>query len=180
MSDPFIGEIKMVGYGWSPRGWAECNGQKLQITQYATLFSLLGTTFGGNGTTDFALPDFRGRSPIHAGTGTGLTPRHAGDKGGEAGHVLTTQEMPAHAHNPIKCSTIGSTQTSPAGADRTVGPEAASMITPYSDNAAAPEISSMSPDALTSAGSSQAHENSQPYLVVNFIIAMQGIYPSRP
>ncbi len=165
MTEPFIGEIQIFGFQFAPRGWALCNGQLLPINQNQALFSLLGTMYGGNGTTTFALPDLRGRVPLDVG---------AGLRSGRAGqarslHTLSTSEMPAHTHIPIASSAAAS---SPSPADATwtnmgTASYASSPNTQMAGNAVAP------------AGGSQPHENRSPYLTVNFCIALQGIFPSR-
>jgi len=163
MSDPFIGEIKMISWNFAPKGWAFCNGQLLPINQNQALFSLLGTMYGGDGRTTFALPDLRGRSPVHMGSG--LT---QGEKGGETAHTLIMSEMCAHTH-VAQASSGAPTQGTPAN----------------NVWAALPGSYSASPNATMNqtsdapAGGSQPHENMQPYLVINFIIALIGIYPSR-
>jgi len=173
MSNPFLGEIKIISWNFAPQGWAFCNGQFLPINQNQALFSILGTTYGGNGQTTFALPDFRGRSPYHVGTMT------LGERGGEAAHTLTSQEMPTHFHSPNASNTSGNL-VFPA----TLSPVASHNIwaittqNPYT----APPGTSLAPmnaGCISNTGGSQAHENRQPYLVLNFIIALQGIFPSR-
>jgi microcystin-dependent protein len=164
MSEPFLSEIKIVSFNFPPKGWAFCNGQFLPINQNQALFSLLGTTYGGNGQTTFALPDLRGRVPIHKGGGFTL-----GEAGGEQAHTLTLSEMPQHLHV--------------ASANNT-GPNAS---TPQNDFWCAPgaEIYANAPDnvmrpgTVGNVGGSQPHENMSPYLVLNFIIALQGIFPSQ-
>jgi microcystin-dependent protein len=175
MSEPFIAEIIMFGANWAPRSWARCDGQLLPVAQNTALFSLIGTIYGGDGRTTFALPDLRGRVPIHEGTGLGLTPRTIGQRSGEENVTLTVQEMPAHNHaasfhtesklgtNPLnptnKLFASGNSYADPdPGDNRTLAPEAISM---------------------QNTGGNQSHRNMQPYLVVNFIIALQGLYPSR-
>lgn len=171
MSEPFLGEIRMVGFTFAPQGWALCNGQIMSISQNTALFSLLGTTYGGNGQTTFALPDLRGRVPVQAGQGPGLTNRTQGELSGEENHTLISTEMPAHNH-VINGNNEGSSTARPGGA--VPGPAGNTNI-----YAAAPDGTSMNPQMVGSAGGSQPHNNMQPYLVVNFIIATQGIYPSR-
>lgn len=165
MSEPFIGEIRAFGQNWAPRGWALCNGQLLAINQNQALFSILGTTYGGNGQTTFALPDLRGRVPMHVGNGITL-----GQSAGEENHTLTQNEMPQHNHL-VQGSPAPADQKNVAGtiwAESTSNPfgPAASMVP-------------MNPASLTAAGGSQPHPNMQPYLTMNYCIAIQGIFPSR-
>ena len=166
MSEPFLAEIKIISWNFPPKGWAFCNGQFLPINQNQALFSLLGTTYGGNGQTTFALPDLRGRHPLHFGNSFVL-----GQAGGQTAHTLTISELPAHIHIMRANNTAG-VEVAPTP-DRTWGQSA---VNPY--NAAA-NLSAMHPTALSNAGGSQPHNNLQPYLAVNFIIALQGIFPSR-
>jgi microcystin-dependent protein len=164
MSTPYLAEVKIISWNYPPKGWAFCNGQLLPINQNQALFSLLGTTYGGDGRTTFALPDLRGRIPFHVGSGIAL-----GDRSGESAHTLTISETPAHTHVPVGNSTIGST------IDPTGNVWAANAFSSYGSAANA----TMNPAAILSAGGSQAHDNLPPYLVLNFIIALQGIFPSR-
>lgn len=163
MSDPYLGEIRAISFNFAPKGWAFCNGQLLPINQNQALFALLGTQFGGNGTTTFALPDLRDRSPVHTGNGYPI-----GAVAGEATHTLTAQELPAHTH--LLSAGGQGTASSPAGARW-----AASTKASY---AAAPSTT-MSAQALSSTGGGQPHENRPPFLVINFVIALQGIFPSQ-
>jgi microcystin-dependent protein len=164
MGEPFLGEIKIISWNFPPKGWAFCNGQQLPINQNQALFSILGTTYGGNGQTTFALPDLRGRIPFHVGDGMIL-----GEKGGETAHTLTMSEMAAHIHFGFG-SAVAGTVVSPAGAVYGM-----STQNPYSPTSNA----AMHPSAITNVGGSQPHNNMPPYLVLNFIIALQGIFPSR-
>jgi microcystin-dependent protein len=166
MSDPFLGEIRLFGGNFAPQGWAFCNGQTLSISQNTALFSLLGTTYGGNGTTTFALPDLRGRVPMHWGDGPGLTPRSLGEQDGVESVQLTQQELPSHTH-----TLSGST-----GAVNTTRPTNAVPAKGGSYTTASPNTQ-MAPPGLT--GGNQPHDNLQPSLAVSFIIALQGIFPSR-
>ena len=173
MADPFVGEIRMTGFNFAPVGWALCNGQLLSIAQNSALFALLGTQFGGNGQTTFGLPDLQGRVPMHQGSGSGLTPRTMGEKAGTESVQLTAAQMPAHSHvTSVPATAAVATAASPAGS---VPAKAADGENNY---AATSDGSSIACSAA-SAGSSQAHPNIQPYQVVNFIIATQGIFPSR-
>lgn len=165
MSTPFLAEIRMVAFPYAPKGWALCNGQLLPINQNQALFSILGTIYGGNGQTTFALPDLRGRSPVHPGSQVSL-----GQVGGEENHTLTVAEIPAHTHQAAGDANSASV-ASPTG-----NVWAASDNNPFSSNA--PDTA-MNPASVGTAGSSQPHSNQQPYLAVNFVIAVQGIFPSR-
>lgn len=164
MSTPFMGEVKIISWNYPPKGWAFCNGQLLPINQNQALFSLLGTTYGGNGQTTFALPDLRGRAPVHFGQG--IT---QGEAAGQAAHTLTMSELPAHNHF-AHGSTNAPNQGSPGG--NYWAALAGSYSTAQAD-------STMNVQSTSFVGGSLPHTNMQPYLVVNFIIALQGIFPSR-
>jgi microcystin-dependent protein len=171
MSQPFLGEIKIVAFNFAPKGWAQCNGQLLPINQNQALFSILGTTYGGDGRVNFALPEFRGRIPIHQGNGFLL-----GNAGGEEFHTVTQSEMPAHNHFVNASSTQADSTfiqvTSPAS-QNLFGTVVGGI---YGGVAA---LQTMNPESVTNVGGSQAHENRQPYLALLFVIALQGIFPSR-
>jgi microcystin-dependent protein len=177
MSEPFIGEIRMVGFTYAPQGWALCDGQLLSIAQNSALFALLGTTYGGNGQTTFALPDLRGRVPLHPGQGPGLSPYVLGQSSGAETVTLTATQIPAHNHTVAANSGSGS-------AENPVGNFPAAITDPNTGapfNAfAASANGTMNPTAVGIAGGSQPHTNLQPYLCVNFIIALEGIFPSHP
>jgi microcystin-dependent protein len=178
--EPFIGQIMMVGFNFAPRGWAFCDGQLLPISQNQALFSLLGTTYGGDGHTTFALPDLRGRVAIHQGTGPGLTPRAMGQKAGSEHVYLTANTMPVHGHSAqaqMKASSSDAQTDAPAGkvlAKATRGDL-------YGDPASLADMASelVSVTVNDNAGGGQPHDNMQPYQVVNFVIALQGLYPTR-
>lgn len=172
MSEPFVGEIRMFAGNFAPRGWAFCDGQLLAVSQNDALFSLLGTIYGGDGRTTFGLPDLRGRIPIHAGSGPGLSPRRLGAKLGTEKETLTVNQLPSHTH-PLSASNDVANQTT-AGGDRVTG-QTGTFDLYQSSNAVAP----MNAAAIGSVGGSQAHTNLMPYLCVHFIIALVGIYPSR-
>jgi microcystin-dependent protein len=173
MSEPFLGEIRVLGFQFTPRGWAGCDGQLLSIAQNSALFSLLGTTYGGDGRTTFALPDLRGRTPIHQGQGQGLSPYSMGQNGGSESHTLTANEMPQHSH-ALAATNAGGNQQSPQGTF--IATDAAGNTAGFSSSA--PTVA-MHPASITATGGSQPHNNLQPYLTVNFCIALQGIFPSR-
>jgi microcystin-dependent protein len=167
MAEPFLSEIRLMSFVFAPKGWALCNGQLLPINQNQALFALLGTTFGGNGQTNFALPDLRGRAPIEVGNGHTL-----GEKGGEQAHTLTIAELPTHAH-------IVNARTDVAPI---LGPSPTAMLAQSSGvflYAPAANPVAMAPNALGNVGGSQAHLNMQPFLTLSFCIALQGIFPSR-
>jgi microcystin-dependent protein len=172
MSEPFLGEIRMFGFTFAPSGWALCNGQTLAISEYSALFALLGTTYGGNGTTNFMLPNLQSRVAIHMGQGTGLSPYTIGETGGTETVTLTQNQMPQHTHS-VQCNTGGGSQASPADGYPAV--ESTGTSLDYSSAAG----STMNPAMNSIAGGSQPHTNIQPFLCVNFCIAMQGIFPSR-
>jgi microcystin-dependent protein len=165
MGTPFIGEIKIMSFGFAPRNWAMCNGQFLPINQNQALFSLLGTTYGGNGQTTFALPDLRGQTPIHFNTNL------IGSKGGEQAHTLSMTEMPMHVH-------LG--QVQPANA--TTGNPANNMLAgvpTFAYRTKVTNLTTLLPASVTNVGGSQAHQNMQPFLTLTFCIALIGVFPSR-
>jgi microcystin-dependent protein len=167
MSTPFMGEIKVISFGFAPSGWAFCNGQLLPINQNQALFSLLGTTYGGNGQTNFALPDLRGRVPMHMSAGY-----TQGERFGEEAHTVSAAEMPTHVHQ-MRATTAAATGTTPGPTVMLARSTAAELYGPVANATA------MDPRAVTNVGGSQPHNNMQPYLVLNFVIALQGIFPSR-
>jgi microcystin-dependent protein len=171
VSDPFIGEIRMAGFNFAPRGWAYCNGAILSIAQNDALFALLGTTYGGDGQTTFALPNLAGRLPLNQGQGPGLSPRTLGEMGGVESVTLTAQQLPAHTH-ALAAASAGARTASAAG--NLVASGEADI---YSRDPGQPVA--LSPNQLGVAGGSQPHTNLQPALAVNFIIAIEGIFPSR-
>ncbi len=177
MSDPFIGEIRTIGYSWAPIGWALCNGQLLSIAEHAELFAVLGTAYGGDGIMNFGVPDLRGRTPVGWGQGHGLSPRHLGEMGGAETAALTEAQLGAHSHD-WQVSDEMADQTSAEGhllARSRTGRGGHVMY-----NAATPGAP-MAQEMLTPSGAEQAkpHSNIQPLLAVNFIIALQGEFPPR-
>jgi len=165
MSEPFLSEIKIVSFNFPPKGWALCNGQFLPINQNQALFALLGTTYGGNGQTTFALPNLRGRVPIHIGNGHTL-----GEAAGSTSVTVNIQQLPTHTH------LLQATPNAAVGDDASNNVLAQAGLNAYAAFSAGP---AMGPQSLTSVGGSQPHNNMMPYLVLNFIIALQGIFPSR-
>jgi microcystin-dependent protein len=164
MAEPFLSEIRIFSFVFAPKGWALCNGQLLPINQNQALFSLLGTTFGGDGRVNFGLPDLRSRTPIHVGAGHTL-----GERGGEQAHTLSIAELPTHTHAMVATTVTGSTPL-PTGnllAD-----------SPSQLYAAPSALTSLGPSSVTNVGGSQAHLNMQPFLTLSFCIALQGIFPS--
>lgn len=174
MSDPFIAEIRIFAGNFAPRGWAFCNGQLLPVSQNTALFSLIGTTYGGDGQSTTALPDLQGRAPMHPGQGPGLTSRRLGERGGVETETLTEAQMPGHGHD-LRANGFPASFQVPA-ANRTLA--RSSGGTAYQSNDASGLVP-MSERMLDPAGGSQPHNNMQPYLAVTFIIALLGIYPSR-
>jgi microcystin-dependent protein len=172
MSEPYLGEIRMFGFNFAPTGWAFCNGQTLSISQNTALFSLLGTFYGGNGTTTFNLPNLQSRVPIHQGTGTGLSTYAIGQSEGSETTSVLIGNMPNHTHL-VQCNTGGGNQASPAGGFPAV--ESTGTSLDYS-NAAGGTMNSAMVEAV---GSGTPINILQPYLCVNFCIAMEGIFPSR-
>ena len=173
MSEPFVGQIIMFGGNFAIRGYAFCDGQLLPISQNQALFSILGTTYGGDGQTTFALPDLRGRAPIHMGQGPGLTPRPLGENGGSEAVTLTMPEMPNHTHG-LGVQSGTADQDSPV--NHVLGAEAAGATAVYSNQ---PPNATANQQSITPTGGNQPHQNMQPYLTINFQIALVGIYPSR-
>ena len=169
-ANPFIGQLMPVPYNFAPQGWALCNGQLLSIAQNTALFSLLGTQFGGDGRTTFALPNLQGRVAVHMGQGTGLSPYVIGQIGGADSITLTQAQLAEHTHGALGFGRAGDSN-SPTGADWA----RPATDTPYSGSGSG----AMSTAATSTTGGGQSHENRQPYLVVNYVIALQGIYPAR-
>jgi microcystin-dependent protein len=171
VAEPFIGEIRIFAGGFAPANWAQCQGQVVPIAQNTALFSLLGTTFGGNGVTTFGLPNLNGRAPVGLGTGSGLTPRNVGDVFGSETVALTSAELPPHTHNMVG-TLHTATSSTPANNVLAAGQELAYAPPPVS--------ATLAPQAIGLAGSGQPHDNMQPYLPLTFIIALLGIFPPPP
>lgn len=166
MSQPYVGECRMAGFNFAPVGWALCQGQLLSISEYTALYTLIGTTYGGDGQTTFGIPDLQGRAAVHQGSGMVI-----GQKAGTESVTLTTQQMPSHRH-PLQGSTAGGTANSVSG-----NLLASSPSNIFSDTAT-PNVN-MNNNAVTTAGGSQPHENRQPFLTINWIISLYGIFPSQ-
>ena len=173
MTDPFIGEIRIFGGTYAPRNWADCGGAVIAISQNQALFSLIGAAYGGDGRSSFGLPDLRGRLPMHQGTGPGLTPRQVGQRLGTETVTLSPAQLPAHTHT-VQASTADANSASPLGAVT-----AGSSTTFYTANIPTDDNVDMASGIVGATGGSKSHTNFMPYLVINFIIAMQGTYPSR-
>ena len=171
MSDQFVAEIRIFGFNFAPTGWALCNGQILPISQNTALFSLLGTTYGGNGQSTFALPDMQGNAPMHPGQGPGLSLHDLGEQSGTEFVTLLDSEMPAHSH------TLGTTNQT--GEDRTPTGETLSKAVGGNIYGPTTNIVQFNPAALPLSGGSSPHNNMMPYLTLNFCIALQGIFPPR-
>jgi microcystin-dependent protein len=165
MAEPFLSEIRIMSFVFAPKGWALCNGQLLPINQNQALFSLLGTTFGGDGRVNFALPDLRARAPIHVGSGHTL-----GERGGEQAHTLSIAEVPTHTH-VLSATSSNPAQPIPSGA-------LLSRMAPANPYLGAQSLGPMNAGSVTNVGGSQAHLNMQPFVVLSFAIALQGIFPS--
>lgn len=175
LSEPFLAEMRIFGFSFAPRGWAECNGQIIAIGQNQSLFSLLGTIYGGDGRTTFALPDMRSRVPTHPGAPDGGLPLSIGGKTGEENHVLTTPEMPIHTHE-LNGSSDEADEESPSDSVLATSPN--TLIDNYSPSTGS-NLVSLSSQGVGSVGGGRSHTNMQPYLALNFCIALQGVYPSR-
>ena len=178
MSEPFVAEIRIFAGNFAPRGWAFCDGQLLPISQNTALFSLIGTTYGGDGRTTTALPNLQGRAPMHPGRGPGLTSRRLGQKLGVEAVTLTEAQIPSHSHNlqgvTDRADSIADGGNQP-GTNKSLASNAGGGL--YSDNTDA--LVDLSGEAIASTGGGHAHNNLQPYLVLNYIIALVGLYPTR-
>jgi microcystin-dependent protein len=171
MSEPFVGEIRMFAGNFAPRGWAFCDGQLLAVSQNDALFSLLGTIYGGDGRTTFGLPEMRGRIPVHAGQGPGLSNRRLGDKSGTEEVTVTVSQLPPHTHS-MNASTAAGTENSPGGEFLGASPNTRIFRPATPDR-------TLNAASISSVGGSQSHSNLMPFLCIHFIIALVGIYPSR-
>jgi microcystin-dependent protein len=167
MAEPFLAEIRIMSFGFPPKGWALCNGQLLPINQNQALFSLLGTTYGGDGRVNFALPNLQARTPIHGGNGHTL-----GEIGGEQAHTLSISELPTHTHS-ASAANVAATSNAPSNARMISQSGGANLYTGASN------LNAMDSQAIANVGGSQAHQNMQPFLTLSFCIALQGIFPSQ-
>lgn len=174
MTTPYIGEVQIFGFNYAPYGWALCNGATLNISQYSTLYSLLGTAYGGNGTSTFQLPNLTTRAPCSQGTGLGLSQHVIGESFGEAAHTLVSNEMPVHNHSAQGFGGGGGTHAAQPTANAAL--TGSSIFEVYNNNQQ--PNTTLLPTTLATYGGSQPHENRQPYLAVNFCIALSGVYPS--
>lgn len=180
MADPYIGQIMMVGFNYAPQGWALCNGQLIPISNNQALYSLLGTNYGGDGRTTFALPDLQGRVPMHQGNGPGLTNRSVGQRAGEENVTLNVTQIPVHNHNgslQFRASSQNADESSPADHYNAVETGGRNPLNGYRSDFDT-EMGS-TPFSTDNAGDSQPHSNMPPFLVTNFVIALQGIFPVR-
>ena len=176
MSNPFVAEIRIFTAGFAPKGWAQCDGQLMPISQNTALFSLLGTTYGGNGTSNFALPNLQGCAPMQAGQGPGLSLRDLGETAGEQTVTLLQTEMPAHAHNPPLAVNSNPNSNDPANNAWASGQKGFGAV--YATSPPNPLVQ-MNPFALSIAGGNLPHNNMPPFLGLMFIIALQGVFPAR-
>jgi len=177
MADPFVAEIRMFPFNFAPKGWAFCDGQLLPLSQNTALFSLLGTTYGGDGKSTFALPDLQGRAPMHPGQGQGLSLHDLGEESGSETVTLLSSEMPNHAHFVGRASDQSATATTPVANVWALGGSVRAVVNLYNPG---PPTAAMKSDVIQPAGGSLPHNNMQPYLTVNFCIALQGVFPARP
>jgi microcystin-dependent protein len=174
MADPFVAEIRIFPFNFAPKGWAWCNGQLLPLSQNTALFSLLGTTYGGDGKSTFALPDLEGRAPMHPGQGPGLSLHDLGETGGSETVTLLASEMPAHTHALRANATIGDNNAPGSGVSLARSNNASAYQTNTSQN-----LAMMASQTISPAGGDQPHNNMQPYLTFYFNIALQGVFPPR-
>jgi microcystin-dependent protein len=174
MADPFVAEIRMMPFNFAPKGWAFCDGQILPLSQNTALFSLLGTTYGGDGKSNFALPNLQGRLPMHPGQGPGLSLHDLGEMGGTESVTLLESEIPSHSHNVMASSTAANSND-PGPTNVLARPGA---LPSFAAPSAGP-VKQLAPETLAIAGGDQPHNNMMPYLTVNFCIALQGVFPPR-
>jgi microcystin-dependent protein len=174
MGTPYIGEIRMFAGNFAPAGWAFCDGQLIPISENDTLFSLIGTTYGGDGQETFGLPNLQSRVPIHAGQGPGLSNRPLSEMSGTETVTLTVQQTPNHSHTSVATSNVASTTT--PSSTVAIASSQTSLVTPFGADA---PVTALHPTTIGPAGGSQPHENIQPYLCINFIISLFGVYPTN-
>jgi microcystin-dependent protein len=176
MSEPYVGEIRMFGFGRIPNGWLACDGSLQSIAEYEVLYTLLGTTYGGDGQNTFALPDLRGRTPLHQGTGPGLSPRVIGERSGSEQVTLLTQNLPQHNHTFL-ADAAAATASTP---DNTQTLGALLSDTQFLTNTTGAAMYPLQPGAIGAAGGNQPHDNCMPTLTISICIAYSGVYPSQP
>jgi microcystin-dependent protein len=177
MSDPFVAEVRVFGFNFAPRGWAQCNGQLLPLSQNTALFSLLGTTYGGDGKTTFALPNMQGNAAMHPGQGQGLSERFLGETGGSQNVTLLQSEIPFHTHNMMAFTQVPGDLFGPTAASNAILARSNNGAVYNTNTSGAVQLA---PQALAPAGGGLPHNNMQPYLTLNFCIALQGVFPARP
>jgi microcystin-dependent protein len=180
MAEPFVGQITVYGFNFAPRGWLQCNGQTLAISQYTALFSLLGTYYGGNGTSNFQVPNFQGNVPVNQGTGSGLSPYSLGQSTGVQNVTITSSTMAGHNHSLVASTTDGNVAKSAGNqlAKAFTGSKGGASYTGNYLSTTAPN-QNIAPTSLSLVGGNQPHNNMQPYLALNFCIALTGVFPSR-
>jgi microcystin-dependent protein len=174
VASPYVGEIRMFAGNFAPAGWALCQGQLMPISEFDTLFVLIGTTYGGDGQETFALPNLQSRVPVHAGQGQGLTTRVLGEAAGTEVETLTIQQIPSHTHTAVASSNVASTTVPSTSV--TLASSQTSIVTPYGSDE---PVTNLSPNTIGPVGGSQPHENTQPFLCVNFIISLYGVFPTQ-
>ena len=177
MADPFVAEIRIFPFNFAPKGWAFCDGQLLPLSQNTALFSLLGTIYGGDGKSTFALPDLQGNAPMHPGQGPGLSLYDLGQTGGTEAVTLLQSEMPAHAHNVGQATVTNGNSLTPVNSTWATTPSGRGFLFVYNSG---PPTAKMLADSILPTGGSLPHSNMQPYLTLNFCIALQGVFPARP
>jgi microcystin-dependent protein len=177
MADPFVAEIRIFPFNFAPKGWAFCDGQLLPISQNTALFSLLGTTYGGDGKSTFALPDLQGRAPMHPGQGQGLSLHDLGEESGSESVTLLNSEIPVHNHTVGRALDQPGNVMTPVGSIWAQGGTARAVVNVYNPG---PPTAAMKADVIQPTGGSLPHNNMQPYLTLNFCIALQGVFPARP
>jgi microcystin-dependent protein len=184
MATPYLGEVKMFGGNFQPRGFAYCNGQLLPISQNDALYALIGTTYGGDGVNTFALPDLQGRIPLHQGTGPGLSTRVIGEKAGAETVTLITTQLPSHGHQPVANNTdptndAPAANTMPCRPKQSTGGNTAALYTDSTKTPVAGDLKPMLAGLIGNAGGNQPHDNMMPFLCITFIIALEGVFPSQ-
>jgi microcystin-dependent protein len=177
MSDPFVAEVRVFGFNFAPRGWAQCNGQLLPLSQNTALFSLLGTTYGGDGKSTFALPDMQGNAAMQPGQGQGLSERFLGETGGSQNVTLLQSEIPVHTHNMMAFTQVPGDLFGPTAQNNAILARSNNGAVYNTNTSGAVQLA---PQALAPAGGGLPHNNMQPYLTLNFCIALQGVFPARP